>query len=538
MENLTLEEKVGQVFMFGFPKNNPGKALDLIKTFKPGGIIYFARNCDSIEKTSILSAELQNWANDYGSGIPLFIAADQEGGIVTRLSQNLAVMPGPMSLSAAVSGENSTYITNASRATAIQLRSAGINMNLAPVLDVNNNPHNPVIGVRSFGDDPNIVSKYGTAAVKGLEQGGIISVGKHFPGHGNTSIDSHLDLPVLPFSMENLNSCELIPFRSSINCGIPAIMSAHIIFQAVDRQNPATLSRKVLKDLLRNTLGFKGVIITDCLEMNAIAKHPGTAQGAVEAFKAGCDILLISHTKSLQKEAWFRLLKAVRSGHISENRLNESVNRIIRLKQLFKLPNCLPTQMAYNPDFKKLSQELHLRSTTIVKNEMQLVPLPVAENRKFKICIISSITKTPLLVQDPLIENTESPDSCVQTPLGKFLNKLCKNLEINEVGMGYPKALKKSLTLATNSNITIVLTQNAANNPGQSQFVRNILDKVPNTIVVATGEPYDIAIAPDNIHTYLCTYSNHPEAMRALAYVLMGRFIASGRLPVTIANKI
>ncbi len=542
MRELTLEEKIGQVFMFGFPGNNPEDAQKLIRELKPGGIIYFARNCSTVEEVSSLSNNLQDWAANSGAGIPLFIAADQEGGIVARLTQGIPVMPGPMSLSAAVSGTDTDVhlIEQVSRAIAIQLRSAGINVNLAPVLDVNDNPNNPVIGIRSFGENPGLVSKFGALATKGFLSGGVLAVGKHFPGHGNTSVDSHLDLPALPHSMERLNSCELMPFKTAINAGIPAIMSAHILFQAIDTQKPATLSYPVLTGLLRNTLGFQGLIMTDCLEMNAISKCPGTATGAVEAFKAGSDLLLISHTRKLQEQAWLALLEAVKSREVPEDRLNRSVELILRFKEIFGIPNPLPPEKAYNPEYRQLSDNIYLRSVTLVKNRHGLVPLLPGTGGKLGICLAGLKPKRLLQVEDPF-----APDSgghCrvdTQEPkieLGKSLRTRYSNLDLTEVYIDEPSAIEKCLSLARKVQAIVILTQNASKDPVQARFVRQITEQVSNTILVATRDPYDIRIAPD-AHTYLCTYSNRPQAIDALAQVLLGTARAAGRLPVSIPGQ-
>jgi beta-N-acetylhexosaminidase len=538
VESLTLEERIGQVFMFGFPGKDPADAHYLIRNFKPGGIIYFARNCGTVEETAALSAQLQEWARNSGPGIPLLIAADQEGGVVARLTQGIHVMPGPMSLAAAVAGDDAQndvqLIEEASWATAIQLRCAGINLNAAPVLDVNDNPQNPVISIRSFGERPEPVACYGVLAAEGLRRGGVIPTGKHFPGHGNTSVDSHLDLPVLPHPMERLNSCELVPFKKAIDAGIPAIMTAHIVFQAIDTEKPAALSGAVLRGLLRNTLGFQGVIMTDCLEMNAIANHPGTARGAVEAFKAGCDLLLISHTRRLQAQAWAALLEAVQSGEVSEDRLDESVGRILNLKKMFGIPNPLPTEKAYDPRFERLSRELHLRSITLVKNERHLFPLALPEGRTVKLCLAATMPKRLLQVEDdPLRQGRGVAGSGPRTELGKSLLKLCDSLEIDEFDMDEPDALEACLASARQADATVVLTQDAVKHPSQAVFAQGVIQAVPNAVLVAARSPYDILAVPA-AHTYLCTYSSRPEAMDALAHVLMGKRAPSGKLPVTI----
>lgn len=537
MEQLTLEQKVGQVFMFGFPGKDPENARYLVQNLQPGGIIYFARNCGTVEEVAALSALLQQWATTSCSGIPLFIAADQEGGVVARLTQGISVMPGPMALAAAVSDGRPELIEEASWAMAIQLRSAGINLNLAPVLDVNDNPENPVIGIRSFGENPQLVARHGVLAAQGLRRGGVIATGKHFPGHGNTSVDSHLDLPVLPHSLERLNSCELVPFKQAIEAGIPAIMTAHIMFQAIDPEKPATLSGPVLKGLLRNTLGFKGVIMTDCLEMNAIAEHFGTARGAVEAFKAGCDLLLISHTRKLQEEAWHALLEAVKSGEIPEERLDESVARILELKRAFQIPNPLPEADAYHPRFEQLSRDLHVSSITLVKNEKGLFPLAVPAGRKLRLCVAATMPKRLLQVEDDPSRYPGLSLSGPRTHLAKSLLEVGSSLEIglviDEVDMDAPGALETCLSLSQEADATIILTQDAVKNPAQARFAQAVVEKVPDTLLIASRSPYDIRVIP-GAHTYLCTYSNRPEAMDALAHVLLGKKVPAGRLPVTI----
>lgn len=567
VEDLSLEEKVGQVFMFGFPGKTPEDARELISELKVGGIIYFARNLGSVEEVSHLSSTLQEWAMSNPSGIPLFISADQEGGIVSRLTQGISVMPGPMSLAAADGPE---LVFEVSRASAEQLRWAGINMNLAPCLDVNDNPENPVIGVRSFGSDPRKVAELGSAAVKGFYEGGIIPVGKHFPGHGNTSLDSHLDLPILPHPRSRLDQVELVPFKYAIESGLPAIMSAHIVFQCIDPERPATLSEPVLKGLLREELNFQGLILTDCLEMNAISKFVGTVRGAVEAFKAGCDILLISHTRELQKAAYQALIEAVKTGEISEERLNESCARILRLKEKLGLPNPLPRTAASSQKMSELSRRAHLQSITLVRDEKGLIPLKPeltgtgfpeksdAQNAEGGILIVASRAQRLLQVEDapsrkapdergPQNEPWTSVDKALRqhqskeslenyctTPLGKSLASRGwpRVNSIEEVFMEDPGALEKSLALGKKAGYVIVISQNAKKNQLQAEFIRRLQENLERVILVASRDPYDIHVVP-GIGTYLCTYSTRPEAMDALAQVLVGMFRPVGRLPVS-----
>lgn len=539
MRSLTLEEKVGQVFMFGFAGKNAEGATPLIEDLHPGGIIYFARNTGTIEEVSSLSRSLQECAIHTGSGIPLLIAADQEGGIVSRLKSDIPRMPGPMALAAAVSDGDHNLVYKASRAMGLHLRAAGINMNFAPVLDVNNNPKNPVIGIRSFGEDPSLVANFGLMAIGGFISAGVIPVGKHFPGHGNTSVDSHLALPVLSRSIAELESCELVPFKAAIQANIPAIMSAHIVFEAIDPQNPATLSRAVISDLLRGTLGFKGLAITDCLEMNAISRHVGTTVGALSAFKAGCDLLLISHTHEVQRQAYSALLKAVKTGEITEDRLDAAVDRILRLKETFKLPNDLPAEIAYDSRFGKLSHDLHVRSITLVKDEHNIIPIRPADGENLRICIAIPKPRRQALVENPVEKLSTSTNPSwklnLRTDLAISISNLCPNAEITEVFMQDLTSIEQCILVSSKVHATIVLSENATIDENQAKFIQKVVSEAPNVVLVATRNPYDISVAPA-VGTYLCTYGTQSEAMESLAEVLLGLKPATGSLPVSIGS--
>jgi beta-N-acetylhexosaminidase len=337
---LTLEEKVGQMLMPDFRTWNGEDVVAcndeisrLIREYHVGGVILFRENVTGTEQTVQLVDQLQKAAG----AIPLFIAIDQEGGRVVRL-QTGTVMPGNMALGAARSPEN-TY--KLAKAIGKELNVLGINVNFAPVLDVNNNPDNPVIGIRSFGSDPQLVAEMGTAYIKGLHDAGVAVAAKHFPGHGDTSVDSHLGLPSIPHDLERLEAVELVPFREAVKQGVDMIMTAHVTFPAIDSTQavsrldgtpvflPATLSEKVLTELVRNKLGFNGVIVTDSLKMKAIEDHFGPGEAVVRAVKAGADIVLMPGDLEESMQA---LLGEIRAGRISEARVDASVKRILGLK--------------------------------------------------------------------------------------------------------------------------------------------------------------------------------------------------------------
>ena len=331
LKNMSLAEKVGQLFQVGFHSKTIDKEIgNLIKNYHIGGVIYFSRNIENLEQTSILSKNLQELALNNGAGIPLFISVDQEGGKVRRI-KDLTYFPANIEIGATGDKELSR---KAAAVTGKELKELGINVNLAPVLDVNNNPSNPVIGSRSFGSDPELVAEMGVAYIGGLQRQGIVATAKHFPGHGDTAADSHFDLPVINHDRERLDQIELYPFKRAIEAGVDSIMVAHIYFSDIEPEAgmPATLSKAVLNNLLREELNFEGVIITDDLEMGAITNFFGTAAAAVKTIEAGSDIVLISHNYDKQKKAIEAVIAAVENGRISEERIEESLRRIIKLK--------------------------------------------------------------------------------------------------------------------------------------------------------------------------------------------------------------
>ncbi len=329
---LTQREKIGQLFMVGFMGTSVTADLAaFLKEYQPGGVILFSRNLESIEQIVDLTNDLQR----HSPRSPLLISIDQEGGRVSRLPKGFTIFPPCEVLGRC----NSTELAYAAAATtAKELRAVGINMNMAPVLDVNSNPNNPVIGDRAFGTSPELVSELALATAAGLQDHKVVACGKHFPGHGDTNADSHKELPVVDASRDRLEAVEFPPFRRAASAGVATMMTAHVLYRALDEQLPATLSPVIITKLLRQELTYDGVVLTDDLEMHAIVDHYGTGEAAVRAFHAGCDVLLICKDCDREIAAFEAVEKAVASGSISEKRLDESVDRIQRVKQRFITP--------------------------------------------------------------------------------------------------------------------------------------------------------------------------------------------------------
>jgi len=302
-----------------------------MQDYRPGGVILFSRNLVSPEQIAKLTNDLQAIAGD----IPLLMAIDQEGGRVSRLPSDFTIFPP----AATVAQSGSTELAyQAAAVTAKELRSVGINMNMAPVLDIHTNPANPIIGNRAFGTAPEQVCKMGAATIAGLHDHRVLACGKHFPGHGDTSTDSHLELPTVHASRKRLEEIELQPFRYAIDHGLQAMMTAHVHYPALDPTYPATLSSTILSGLLRQQLGFSGVILSDDLEMRAILDHATVGNAAIRSLQAGADMLLICKSRVLATETFQALRHAVTSQQLDAAQVEASLARIRAVKQQFVYP--------------------------------------------------------------------------------------------------------------------------------------------------------------------------------------------------------
>lgn len=333
MEDMTLEEKIGQLLIVGMQGKTYGDELDrLIRQHHVGGIILLGKNISYPAGMLKLLNDSKQANTDYK--VPLFISVDEEGGRVSRLPSSMKKLPAAEYFGR-TGDETLAYDTGAYLAEL--LHAFGYNMNYAPVLDVHSNPKNPVIGDRSFSSDPNKVADIGMAVMQGMTENGIISVVKHFPGHGDTHVDSHLSLPVIDKSLAELRETELIPFQRAIEENADVIMVAHIMFPELDDKYPSSLSEKIITGLLREEMNFEGVVITDDMTMGAIVNDYTVPEAAVQSFLAGSDLLLIAGDYENQMGTINALMAAVQEGKISEERINESVKRILTLKERYKL---------------------------------------------------------------------------------------------------------------------------------------------------------------------------------------------------------
>ena len=512
-ETLTLEQKIGQIMIVGFDGTTVDVDLrHMITECHIGGVILFARNIESPRQVAALNNDLQKTALE--SGNPgLFIAIDQEGGRVARLIEDkgFTEFPSAMAIGASADPENAYRMASA---MAAEMRAVGINVNFAPDLDVNNNPTNPVIGTRSFSSDPYKVATFGTAFGRGLQENGILTFGKHFPGHGDTGIDSHIALPLVPHDRARMDQIELVPFKAAIAANFAGIMSAHVTFPAIDPNPgmPATISRQVLTGLLRDELGFKGLIATDSLEMGALAEsgYPPPA-GALLAFAAGADLLLFNRDHAMHKQAFTNLVQAVNEGKISQEQLDSSVRRILETKEKFGILNPVlitnPTKAAESTartEHHTLALELARMAITLLKDDASLLPLKPSES---------------LLL--------------IETAAAKGLGMLLEATTLEIKNDPDDSAITAAVEMAGDVRNVIVTTVDANFNTGQVKLVNEVLVKNPNIIIVSVRTPYDISVL-QNVPTVLASYNGNLPTLRAIADVLMGRTEACGVLPVTL----
>jgi len=510
IHDLTLDEAIGQTLCFGWGGENPQEAnahaLELVADMGVGGLVLLGRNVASSERMSATMADLQARA-----AIPLLVSIDHEGGLVCRFAASLHRFPGNMALAAG--GDRQTTSDRAYRqgaAQAAELRSVGVNWNLAPCLDVNNNPDNPVIGVRSYSDDPEVVGALGVAAIRGLQDHGVMACGKHFPGHGDTDVDSHLDLPTIRGAVERLRRIELPPFIAAINAGVGAIMTTHIRFPSLDPEYPATLSSTILTELLRGSLGYDGLIVTDCLEMAAIAASPGTPQGAVRALQAGADMVLVCHTLETQRATIDAIRTAIRSGALQEERIREAAARVLATKRRFLFQP--PARTVDLGDIDALETEIARASITVVRGK------PIAGlSPGSRVAVIGCTDVSHDLTAALSIRGMDAVDHPVTTVEPDVVASIvCRLSGLNDAII--------AVTTSRTPSITAV----------QTALIRALDAAAGDRLTVAAvGGPYDIRAFP-GIRRYICTYSSSAASVAALADALTGGYEPSGRLPVRI----
>ena len=517
LQKMTLEEKVGQVIIAYFAGPEFGTAFgEQLRELPLGGVILFssAGNIENPLQVARLTEQIQQAALD-SDIVPLFIAVDQEGGAVARITEGVTVFPGNMALGAAGSEE---LARQSAAVTAHELRTLGINFNYAPVVDVNNNPDNPVIGVRSFGSRPQEVARLGRAMVAPYSREKVIAAAKHFPGHGDTDVDSHYGLPLIPYDLPRLKEIELLPFQAMIDAGVPAVMMAHILAPGITGSDelPASLSPAALR-YLREEMAFEGLVVTDSMSMGAISEQWGLEEAAVMAFQAGVDVILFgpwAGVEPVDRQRIFDALKgAVEQGAITEKRLDESVLRILTAKKFHgiiddSLPRREDLSRLALPESLDLARRIARESITLVRDSASLIPLSTEEPLPLIWPAELESSLAPLTERCPFLEPHLLPLRAAETETGALLD------------------------LLRYSSPVLVGTYNLQRYPAWVHLI-NTLAEEKEVALLALSSPYDILAAP-GAGTCLCTYSDSGPSMEALAGVLNGALNPRGRLPVDL----
>ena len=512
--SFTLEHNIGQLMIIGFDGTTVNAELrQIIADYHIGGVILFARNIKSPAQVAALTNELQNIDLESGH-LGLFIAIDQEGGRVARLTEDkgFTEFPSAMALTATGNPQNAYRVA---AAMAAEMRAVGINVDFAPDLDVNNNPANPVIGIRSFSSDPQKVAEFGLAFARGLQENGVLAFGKHFPGHGDTGIDSHIDLPLVAYDRTRLDQIELAPFRAAIAADFAGIMSAHVTFPVIDPTPglAATLSRPVLTGLLRQELGYQGLIVTDSLEMGALAaKGYPPAVGGPLALAAGADLLLFNRDHVMHREAFANLVQAIRDGKISQEQLDASVQRILQTKQRFGLLNPTPVEVGAADSSVKtahhlaLSRELAQKAITLLRDPQGLLPLKTIP--------------APLIVETSAVRDQVKSLGLSGTPW--IVHAQPTDSQITDI-----------IHASRDGRIVIVPVNDLNVNINQLSLVQELVNTARPVIALVHRNPFDADLLPEKV-TVLITYGFNPPIRAALTDVLLGKIQPTGALPVTL----
>ncbi|MFE1285379.1 glycoside hydrolase family 3 protein [Streptomyces sp. NPDC058751] len=541
ISRMALEEKVGQLFVmrvYGHSATAPDQAdvdanlreigvrtaAELIAEYRVGGIIYFAwaHNTRDPHQIAALSNGIQRASLELPRGLPVLISTDQEHGIVTRVGKPATLFPGAMALGA---GGSRTDARTVGRIGGAELRAIGIRQDYSPVADVNVNPANPVIGVRSFGADPDAVAGLVAAEVKGYQGSGVAATAKHFPGHGDTAVDSHFGFPVITHSRELWSELDAVPFRAAIRVGIDSIMTAHIMVPALDPSgDPATLSHPILTGILRGELGYDGVVVTDSLGMEGVRTKYGDDRVPVLALKAGVDQLL--NPPDL-RVAWNAVLNAVRGGELTEARLDESVLRVLRLKAKHGLlgdpyvRDADVDRVVGVPAHLRAADRIAERTTTLLVNEEKLLPL--SRLRTPRVLVVGADPASPSLSDGP----PTAVMAAALTGLGFTATALSTGTAPSAA------TIAGAVTAAADADVVVALTYNLTATGSQKTLVERLVATGVPVTAVAVRNPYDIARIP-GVGAFLASYSWTDVEVRAAARVIAGRADPRGRLPVPV----
>ncbi len=539
LSDMTLEEKVAQMMVPRINSNYMSKdteryqqVMEYVEDLGVGGITFFAGDV----------YELATLANDFQkkADIPLLISADFESGVSMRI-RRATLFPVAMAVGAT---RDPGLAYRLARATALEGSALGIHQNFAPLADVNNNPDNPVINVRSFGEDPELVGEMAEAYTRGLHDGGMISTGKHFPGHGDTDMDSHVALPEIPHDRDRMEEIELKPFRHIINKGVMSMMSAHIAMPelAESPELPATLSRSIMTDLLREDLNFHGLIVTDAMDMHGIDLHYARDEAAVKAVQAGVDVVLLPPEPRMAIDA---VVAAVRLGEIDKEQVDESVRRILSAKKLMgiheqreldidKVRNIVGID--YHRD---LAKDIATRSLTLVRNDDDMFPLDPQDDKEILSITLADRENQRMNIHSHNVSSTTEAigSSFNRTLSDEFVNVTTAQLDPRSNEQEIDSLMAKAEEVDKIVLHSYAVARSGAGELDLPEHVDDALQDLANLDiqmgVVSFGDPYFISGVPD-IDAYMAAWSANETTIQAVVETLKGENEPLGRLPIEI----
>lgn len=516
-KDLSMQEKIAQTIFIATDIDTAYKYQNAIEKGLVGGVLIQWGNY-SLEETKDIIDKMQSWAKKSPLGLPLLIAIDYEGGTVyTPITLGFPYLPTNMLLAAA---NNTMDTTTLFYIVATELKNAGVNINFSPVIDVNINPSNPIIGVRSFGSDTKIVSDMGLALINGMQKAGIMAVAKHFPGHGETAQDSHYATPHFAQDKEQFENIHLPPFKEAIKNGVMGIMSAHIIYDFIDDKNPATFSPAIINDLLKKRLGFEGIIISDSLDMQGASKAGDIATAAYKSLASGVDIVLTSRQNPAITNN--EILKQINK-NLPQARVDEAAQKVFNLKKQLGLFEEDRPAMPINSSleaYNYFAQKLSNQGVSVIRNEENFIPFKT-EKQNPKLC---TILFSPSRFADQLTDFS-----------APFIEKGWQVKYYNASMRPQTKDMERAKDCMKGADLVVVGSLQWADKPLESQKVaiRQLAKINPNIILLSLMSPYDIKNYPQ-IKNVIAMYGISKFSSKAAANIILGNIEAKGKAPVNL----